>query len=393
MVARPCSPSRRRVPSLLANRSRTPAGRPDERHAVRGHDLGEALVLGEEPVARVDGVAAGDQRRRDDGRCREVGALGVRGADADGLVREEDRERVAVGLAVGDDGLDPEGATGAQDPERDLAAIGDEDLAEHRSAVPGRRERQLDDDELLSVLDGIPGLREARADDARRPVPRPPGRCRACRRRRGGRPPGPRSPAGPPGAGWKIPTAGDVATTRRLSAPACPSRPSRPSRPGPTGVSPDPACDACPPAPRPARSAGRLLSGGRRGGSAEPHLPGVLADLELPEPGGGQLDDEGGEQLGGEAVDGGVVGRSFRGAAGGPARVRLVSSRARATPPPERAARRVTTTARNRSPPDVPGPAGRAGDPRGHDRPAGRSRAVPPQCRTPGPGSVGTAAR
>ena len=69
--------------------------------------------------------------------------LRVGGADADRLVGELDRERFAVGLAVGDDGLDAEDAAGAQDPQGDLAAVGDEDLAEHaqRSAGSGGASR------------------------------------------------------------------------------------------------------------------------------------------------------------------------------------------------------------------------------------------------------------
>ena len=53
---------------------------------------------------------------------------------------------VAVGLAVGDDGLDAERPAGAQDAQGDLAAVGDEDLAEHgqwstRRGVAGRWRR------------------------------------------------------------------------------------------------------------------------------------------------------------------------------------------------------------------------------------------------------------
>jgi len=42
-------------------------------------------------------------------------------------------KRVAVGLAEHGDGLDLQLATGAHDAKRDLAAIGDEYLFEHRS--------------------------------------------------------------------------------------------------------------------------------------------------------------------------------------------------------------------------------------------------------------------
>jgi len=41
-----------------------------------------------------------------------------------------DRQAVGIGLAVDDDRLDPELAAGPDDPESDLAAVGDEDLIE-----------------------------------------------------------------------------------------------------------------------------------------------------------------------------------------------------------------------------------------------------------------------
>ena len=97
-------------------------------------DLGEALVLGQEAVAGVDRVAAGDERGEMTAGAERYEPLRVGRADADRLVGELDRERVAVGLAVGDDRLDAERPAGAQDPQRDLAAVGDEDLAEHQAS-------------------------------------------------------------------------------------------------------------------------------------------------------------------------------------------------------------------------------------------------------------------
>ena len=78
-------------------------------------DLCERLVLGQEAVARVDRVAAGDERRRDHGRRREVRAAGVRGPDADRLVGQLRGQAVAIGLAVRDHSLDAERPAGAQD--------------------------------------------------------------------------------------------------------------------------------------------------------------------------------------------------------------------------------------------------------------------------------------
>jgi hypothetical protein len=41
-------------------------------------------------------------------------------------------QRILVGLAVDGDGLDAELLAGAQDAQRDLAAVGDQDALEHR---------------------------------------------------------------------------------------------------------------------------------------------------------------------------------------------------------------------------------------------------------------------
>ena len=63
------------------------------------------------------------ERRRRPARCRSPR-------------RQAGPAGFAVRLAVGDDGLDPERPAGTQDAQRDLAAVRDEDLAEHR---PRRR--------------------------------------------------------------------------------------------------------------------------------------------------------------------------------------------------------------------------------------------------------------
>ena len=56
-------------------------------------DLGELGVLGEEAVARVDRVRAGDLGRRDDARDVQVAVARRRRADADVLVGEADVQR------------------------------------------------------------------------------------------------------------------------------------------------------------------------------------------------------------------------------------------------------------------------------------------------------------
>ncbi|GAC1460296.1 MAG: hypothetical protein NVSMB8_10650 [Candidatus Limnocylindrales bacterium] len=93
-------------------------------------DLREVGVLGQEAVAGVDRLGPRDERGRDHRRDVQVRVAGRRRADADRLIGGMDRQAVGVGLAIDDDRLDPELAAGADDPESDLAAVGDEDLIE-----------------------------------------------------------------------------------------------------------------------------------------------------------------------------------------------------------------------------------------------------------------------
>ena len=77
--------------------------------------------------------------------------------------------RLAIGLAVGDDGLEPERPAGAQDPQRDLAAVGDQDLAEHqaslRSACSATRAASSMTTSSWPYSTRLARLDEARADD------------------------------------------------------------------------------------------------------------------------------------------------------------------------------------------------------------------------------------
>ena len=67
-------------------------------------------------------------------------ALGGRAwADQVRLVGRAHVERVAVGLGVDGDGADAELAQRAEDPDRDLAAVRDEDLPERRTDDGHRR--------------------------------------------------------------------------------------------------------------------------------------------------------------------------------------------------------------------------------------------------------------
>ncbi len=83
--------------------------RPDEDHVMRFDDLGETLVFRQEAIARVDRVGAGNFGGRDD-----------RG--------EADVHRVGIGGRMDRDGLDAQFVACAMDAQRDLAAVGDQEL-------------------------------------------------------------------------------------------------------------------------------------------------------------------------------------------------------------------------------------------------------------------------
>ena len=99
-------------------------------------DLGEAGVLGQEAVAGMHRVGAGDLAGRDQRRDVEIAVARRRRADADALVGEPHVHGVGVGGRMHRDGGDAEFLAGAQDAQRDLAAVGDQDLVEHRPRPP-----------------------------------------------------------------------------------------------------------------------------------------------------------------------------------------------------------------------------------------------------------------
>ena len=65
-------------------------------------------------------------------RNRQIALGGRRRPDRDGAIGRDHVRRARVGVGVHRDALDAELAAGADDPERDLAAVGDEEPADHR---------------------------------------------------------------------------------------------------------------------------------------------------------------------------------------------------------------------------------------------------------------------
>ena len=141
--------------------------RSDERDVRRGADLGELRVLGEEAVARMDRVGAGDLGRGDEARNVEIRLARRRGADADVVVGEAHVQRLAVGLGIDGDRLNAELAAGADDAQRDLAAIGDQNFLKHQSGTGVRHSTLLIDiavskpDHDVSLVPATPCTRSA----------------------------------------------------------------------------------------------------------------------------------------------------------------------------------------------------------------------------------------
>ena len=111
----------------------------DELQPMRLDHLGEARVLAQESVAGMHRVGAGDGRGRQDGGDVEVGIARRRRADADALIGQAHMHRGGVRGGMHRDRADAHFLAGAVDTERDLAAVGDQHLAEHRIGQPIRR--------------------------------------------------------------------------------------------------------------------------------------------------------------------------------------------------------------------------------------------------------------
>ena len=192
--------------------------RADEGHAPLGDGPGEVGVLGEEAVAGVHAVGARLLDDLEDPLGVEV-ALG-RGLAAEGvgLVGQADVQRVAVELGVHGHRGDAQLLAGADDPDGDLAPVGDEDLGEHAiwlRGVPGGRARSALAERSRAPVRGRPLGRRDGLDQRRRDGAGP-------RRRAGGdrrSSPTTRPPAGAGGAAPGRPRRGPSLLTSILLRP------------------------------------------------------------------------------------------------------------------------------------------------------------------------------
>ena len=90
------------------------------------HRAGEPRVLGQEPVAGMDGGGVGLARHLEQQACVQVALRGGGRADADGLVGLADVGQALVRVGVHGDGAHAHPAGGADDPAGDLAPVGDQ---------------------------------------------------------------------------------------------------------------------------------------------------------------------------------------------------------------------------------------------------------------------------
>ncbi len=105
--------------------------RADEGDLVLFEDLGEAGVLGQESVAGVHRVGAGDLAGGQQPRDVEIAFGCGRRADAHALVGETHVHRVGVGGRVHGDRGDAELLARALDAQCNLSPVGDQDFVEH----------------------------------------------------------------------------------------------------------------------------------------------------------------------------------------------------------------------------------------------------------------------
>ena len=128
---------------LIAQAGHAFGVRADEGDAVFPAGCGKLRIFGEEAVAGVDGLRAGEQRGGENALLAEVAVLRRGRTDADALVGEGDMQAVAVGLGVDGDGGNAHLLAGADDADGDLAAVRNQNFRKHSISPSVRRKIRL----------------------------------------------------------------------------------------------------------------------------------------------------------------------------------------------------------------------------------------------------------
>ena len=120
---------------LVPHRVHRARGRPDELDVAALADFREVRVLREKTVAGMDRIHVADFRGADDAVDLEVAFRARRGADANRLVGQLDVQRINIRLRINRERPDAEFLAGADNAQRDFAAIGDQNFLKHRSSA------------------------------------------------------------------------------------------------------------------------------------------------------------------------------------------------------------------------------------------------------------------
>ena len=120
---------------LLSHRRHGIRRWPDEDDAALLARTCELLVLTEKTVAGMNRLSASGASRVDDPVDDEIRLCRRRWADLHRLVGEQHECGGAVGIAVHGDCSHAEVAAPAEDPQRDLTTVGDEDFVEHQATA------------------------------------------------------------------------------------------------------------------------------------------------------------------------------------------------------------------------------------------------------------------
>ena len=113
-----------------------PTGGPMNTTSSRAQAEGEILVFGQEPVAGMDGLGTGFPGGVEDCVYAQVTLARRRRADQHRFVGEPDMARARVGFGIDGHRSDAQAAGGLDDPTGDLAAVRDQDFAEHGASSP-----------------------------------------------------------------------------------------------------------------------------------------------------------------------------------------------------------------------------------------------------------------
>ena len=129
----------RRGDQLVAQCLDRVGARADEHETGVGHRPREGGSLRQEPVARMDGLGAGSERRLDDRVGTEITLRGRRRAESHRRVGGLHMKCIRVRIRIHRDRLDPQVATRPDDAHGDLTTVGDEDPQEGSSTVLAQR--------------------------------------------------------------------------------------------------------------------------------------------------------------------------------------------------------------------------------------------------------------